>query len=152
MALIGLQLFSAINTGTLAAPVFDEIGPIKDETLNLTKALVDITTRQAKGWRLQQGTLKEASLDFQMVYDAADTDFITIRDAFLADNTQVLMAISDGDLTVAGTYQVFQAAMNITNFTLNRNLEDAYLVDVTAVPTLEAVTNTAPSFGAVVIP
>ncbi len=39
--------------------------------------------RANNGWRATVGTLKDASLEFEMVWDTVDTDFTAIRDAFL---------------------------------------------------------------------
>lgn len=144
-SVLGLDCYTGLNSGTIASPTWSEIGLVKDETVNLSKALADVTTRQANGWRLQRGTLKEASIDLQLLYDPSDDDFDEFRDAFF-NNTQLLLGFFDGDIEEDGTYYGLHAAFNVTAFSQPRNLEDAVVVDITLVPDLEAVTNTAPAW------
>ena len=82
-AKLGLDAKLYRNTGTYAAPTWDIIGNVKDLTLNLETGEADVSTRANNGWRATVGTLKDASLEFEMVWDSADTDFTSIRDAFL---------------------------------------------------------------------
>ena len=151
MPVLGLQARSYLNTGTLAAPVRDEIGPVKNETVNLDTDLADVTTRNSNGWRLQLPTLKNGTVDLQLQYEPDDPDFQAFKSAF-ENNTDLLIDFLDGDVAVSGTYRGVSAAWRVSNFTENRDLEDALTIDVTLVPKLEAVTNTAPSFISVVTP
>ena len=152
MSVLGLEVFTGRNTATMAAAAWDEVGPIRDETLNMSKSLVDITTRLAKGWRLQRGALKEASVDMSMLYLPEDPDFIVFQQAFFADNQQILLGLFDGDITQPGTYQGLHAAMNVTNFSQPRNLEDAVVVDISLVLDLEALTQEAPRWETIITP
>ena len=130
MALVlGLNAVTARNTGTTAAPVWVIMTNVKDETLNTTTALSDVTTRAANGWRLQVGTLSEGTVDTSILYDTADTNFTAIQTAFLA-KTRMLLGFFDGLPTVAGT-QGLRGGFSVTNFTINRQLEEAIMVDVT---------------------
>lgn len=129
MLVLGLDAVTAINSGTTAVPVWEILTNIRDETLNMDKALADVTTRAANGWRLQVGTLKNGTVDTQMLYDTEDADFVTIRDAFLND-TRLLMGFFDGDPAVTGT-QGLVGGFGVTNFTQNRQLEEAVMMDVT---------------------
>ena len=76
---LGLDAKLYRNTGTYATPVWAEITNVKDLTLNLEKGEADVTTRANLGWRALVGTLKEASLEFQMVWDTADSHFTGVR-------------------------------------------------------------------------
>ena len=131
---LGLYAFTALNSGTTAAPVYTELLNTKDETLNMESALSDVTTRAANGWRLQVGTLSDASVDTQALYKAGtDANFDTIRDAFL-NKTRILMGFFDGDPAGAGagnTVSGLTGGFSVTNFTQNRALEEAIMVDVT---------------------
>ena len=129
---LGLQAFTCINSGSTATPVWVEISNIKDETLNMDTALSDITTRAANGWRLQVGTLSEGTIDAGMIYDTEDTvGFVPIQTAFFA-KTRVLMGFFDGDPNGSGnTYNGLIGGFSITNFTINRQLEEAMMVDTT---------------------
>ena len=130
MALVlGLNAVTARNTGTTAAPVWVIMTNVKDETLNTTTALSDVTTRAANGWRLQVGTLSEGTVDTSILYDTADTNFTAIQTAFLA-KTRMLLGFFDGPPTTPGT-QGLRGGFSVTNFTINRQLEEAIMVDVT---------------------
>ena len=77
-AKLGLDAKLYRNTGTFATPVWDIIGNVKDLTLNLETGEADVSTRANNGWRATVGTLKDASLEFAMVWDTGDTDFTEI--------------------------------------------------------------------------
>ena len=82
-AKLGLDAKLYRNSGTYAAPTWDIVGNVKDLTLNLETGEADVSTRANNGWRATVGTLKDASLEFEMVWDTADSDFGAVRDAFL---------------------------------------------------------------------
>lgn len=131
-AILGLNCKLYRNTGTYAVPVWEEIGNCRDVTLNMEKGEADVTTRSNNGWRAILGTLKDASIDFSMVWDTGDADFEAVRDAFL-DNTLLDMAIMDGDIAVAGS-QGLRAEMSVLGFTRNEPLEEGVTVDVSIKP------------------
>lgn len=106
-----------------------EVLNIRDETLNMDTSLADITTRKAAGWRLQVGTLSEGSVDCQIMYDTADADFVAFEEAFF-NKTRINMGFWDGPQATIGT-QGLQGGWSVTNFTINRQLEEAMMVDVT---------------------
>lgn len=124
------------NTGTYAAPVWDEVTTVKDLTLNLEKGEADVTTRANGGWRATIGTLKDASIEFQLVWDSLDASFDAIRTAFFS-NTPIEFAVMDGDITNAAN-EGLRATFDIFNFTRNEALEEAIVVDVTIKPTYSA--------------
>jgi predicted secreted protein len=130
MALVlGLAAVTARNTApTLAAPTWDVCPGIRDETINMQTALADVTTRAAAGWRLQVGTLSEGTIDTQMLYDTLDPDFVAFQAAFFA-KTRVLMGFFDKAPTIPGA-QGLIGGFAITNFSINRQLEEAITVDI----------------------
>jgi hypothetical protein len=130
---LGLDAKLYRNTGTYATPVWNEIKNVKDVTLNLETAEADVTTRGNNGWRATVATLKDGSVEFEMVWDSADDDFGTIRDAFL-NKTAVELAVMDGDITVTGN-QGLRASFMVTKFSRNEPLEEAISVSVTVKPT-----------------
>src|SRR5262245_16399662 len=99
---------------------------VKDVTLNLETGEADVTTRANSGWRAMVATLKNASVEFEMVWDTTDNGFKAIKDAFFA-NTAIGLQILDG---TAG--QGLQADFSITNFSRKEGLEEAITVSVTA--------------------
>lgn len=133
---LGLDAKLYRNTATFAAPTWNEIKNVKDVTLNLEAGEADVTTRGNNGWRATVATLKDGSIEFEMVWDSADDDFGSIRDAFL-NKTALDLAVMDGDIATAGS-QGLRASCMITNFSRNEALEEAITVSVTAKPTYSA--------------
>ncbi|MEQ8789483.1 MAG: phage tail tube protein [Pirellulaceae bacterium] len=121
------------NTGDYATPVWVEVSNVKDVTLNLEKGEADVTTRANGGWRATVGTLKDASIEFQMVWDTVDAGFDAIRQAFF-NNTPLEFAVMDGDITDPDS-EGLRATFDIFNFTRNEALEEAIMVDVSIKPT-----------------
>ncbi len=103
---------------------YTEITNIRDVTVNLEKSEADITTRGGGGFRQSVGTLKDGSVEFQMVWDTADANFTTFRTAFFGDDT-VYCKFLDG-----ASGQGLHAAFSIVNFTRTEALEEALMVDV----------------------
>jgi hypothetical protein len=135
-AKLGLDAKLYRNTGTFATPAWDIIGNVRDLTLNLETGEADVSTRGNNGWRATVGTLKDASLEFEMVWDTADADFTAIRDAFL-NNTTIEFAIMDGLISGVGSSgsQGLRALFRIASFSRDEALEEAITVSVTAKPT-----------------
>ena len=138
---LGLDAKLYRNTGTPGAPTWIEMTNVKDLTLNLEASEADVTTRGNAGWRATLAALKDASIEFEMVWDTADAAFTAIKDAFFG-GTEIEFAVMDGDITVTGS-QGLQAVMSITNFSRSEPLEEAISVSVTAKPTYATV---APSW------
>jgi predicted secreted protein len=133
---LGLNAKLYRNTGSYATPTWDLVDNVKDLTLNLEKGEADVTRRASAGWRETVGTLKDASIEFQMVWDTEDEDFTAIKDAFF-NNTSIEFAVMDGDIEVAGS-QGLRATMDVINFSREENLEEALTVSVTIKPTFAA--------------
>jgi len=121
------------NNGDYATPDWVEVTNVKDLTLNLEAGEADVTTRANAGWRAIVATLKDGSIEYEMVWDTADTNFTEIQQAFF-NNTTIEFAVMDGDIAASGT-QGLRATMSITNFSRNEPLEEAIMVSVTAKPT-----------------
>ena len=133
---LGLDAKLYRNTGNYAAPAWNEVKNVKDLTLNLEAGEADVSTRGNGGWRANIATLKDASLEFEMVWDTADDDFTAIRTAFLT-NSPIEFAVLDGASNASGA-QGLRASMAITNFSRSEPLEEAIKVSVTAKPTYSA--------------
>lgn len=133
---LGLDAKMFRNTGTYATPVWNEIKNVRDVTLSLETGEADATTRGNNGWRATVATLKDGSVEFDMVWDAADDDFTALRDAFL-NKTALDMAVMDGDIATSGS-QGLRASFMITNFSRNEPLEEAITASVTVKPTYSA--------------
>ena len=130
---LGLDAKLYRNTGNYASPNWNEMKNVKDLTLSVEAGEADATTRGNAGWKATLATLKDGSIEFEMVWDTADAGFTAIRTAFFG-NTSIEFAVLDGDKATTGT-QGLRAAMAITKFSRNEPLEEAITVSVTAKPT-----------------
>ncbi len=133
---LGLDAKLYRNTGTYAAPTWTEIGNVKDVTLNLEKGEADVTTRANNGWRATAGTLKDASIEFQMVWDTEDEGFQAIQSAFF-DDEPIEFAVMSGPMNDPES-EGLRASCDVFSFTRNEALEEAIMVDVTIKPTYSA--------------
>lgn len=141
---LGMNAKMYRNTGTYASPTWSEIDSVKDVTLSLETGEADVTTRAAGGWRESIATLRDASLEFEMVYDSAGTHFAAIKTAFTA-GTNIEFLVLDGDNATSGS-QGLRAEMSIMSFSRNEALEEALSVSVSAKPTKPSTGGAAPAW------
>jgi hypothetical protein len=135
---LGMEAVLKFKTGGQAGGgSWTALGNVKDVTLNLETGEADVTTRANAGWRATVGTLKEASVEFEMVWDTADAGFTAIKNAFF-NNAVIGLQVLDGT-----SGQGLQADFSITNFSRSEALEEAITVSVTGKVTYSA---TAPSW------
>jgi hypothetical protein len=127
MAIV-LGLDAKLLRGAAGAVGATEVKNVKDLTLNLESGEADVTTRATKGWRASVATLKEASLEFGILYDTEDADFQAFQEAYFG-NTPLSLFVTDG----AGGG--LDADWSITGFSIEQPLEEALSVSVTAKPT-----------------
>ena len=109
------------------------MGNVTDVTLTLETAEADVTTRGNDGWRATTPTLKDASVEFEQVWNPGDAGFEAIKDAFI-NVTTIGIEVLDGLRTTAGS-QGLRADMRVTTFTRTEPLEEAMKVSVTLKPT-----------------
>lgn len=127
---------SGVDVGTWVL-----IDNVKDVTLNLEDGEADVTTRGNDGWKATVGTLKDASVDFEMVWDTSDAAFTAIKDAFI-NKTTIGIAVMDGLIDTNGS-QGLTANCRVTSFSRSEPLEEAITVNVTMKPTYST---TAPAW------
>jgi hypothetical protein len=119
------------NTSTTTTPAWAEVVNVKDVTRNLEKALADASIR-GTSFRQQVGTLKDLSIDFQMVYNNGDADLLAFEAAFYSDANIGVLCL-DGPISTVGSAGI-QFTSQVTKFGQAEALEDVGLVDVTLVP------------------
>ena len=127
MAIV-LGLDAKLLRGTAGATGATEVKNVKNLTLNLESGEADVTTRATQGWKASVATLKEASLEFGILYDTEDADFTAFRAAYFG-NTPIALFVTDGNGSG------LDADWSITGFSMEQNLEEAVTVSVTAKPT-----------------
>ena len=111
---------------------WNEIKNCRDLTLGMDKGEADVTTRGHSGYRATLPTLKEVSIEFEMMWEPSDTAFQKIRDAYLS-NTLLAMAVMDGAIGTSGN-QGFTANMGVISFSRGEPLEEGMTVSVTVKP------------------
>ena len=129
MAIV-LGLDAKLFRGAAGSRASTEVTNVKDLTLNLESGEADVTTRATKGWKASAATLKEASLEFTILYDTEDADFTAFQAAYFG-NTPLALFVSDGQDTAHG----LDADFSITAFSVEQPLEEAISVSITAKPT-----------------
>lgn len=123
--------------GQGSANPWTALNNVRDVTLSLEAGEADVTTRANNGWRASAATLKEAGVEFEMVWDTADAGFTAIKNAYLG-NDIIGLQVLDGT-----NGQGLQADFMITGFSRSEALEEAITVSVTAKVAYSA---TAPSW------
>jgi len=123
-----LGLEAKLFHGAAGATAATEMKNVKDVTLNLESGEADITTRASGGWKVTAAALKEASVEWTMVWDTADAGFTAVKTAYFG-NTALALFVSDG----AGSG--LDADFAIMGFSREEPLEEAITVKVTAKPT-----------------
>jgi hypothetical protein len=133
---LGLDARLYMNSGTYASPTWSGLNNVRDLTLNLETGEADVSTRGNEGWRATVSTLKDASLEFELVIDPEDSGFTSIVNAFL-QNEPVEFVVLDGPISGEGSVgsQGLRATFRIASFSRNEALEEAVTASVTAKPT-----------------
>lgn len=126
---IKLGMKGKLYYGPAGSRATTELRNAKDVTLNLEKGEADVTTRGNEGWRATVGTLKEGSVEFEMLWDTADPGFNAIQQAYFND-TPLAFAILDGE-----NGHGLDADFAVMNFSRTEALEEAMAVSVTIKPT-----------------
>jgi hypothetical protein len=133
---LGMEAKLYRNAGTYAVPDWVEITNVKDVTLTLETGEADVTTRANSGWKASKATLKDGSVEFEMMWDTSDEGFSAIQAAFFG-NSNIELAIMDGDIETAGA-EGLRATCSVTKFDRKEPLEEAITVSVTVKPTYAA--------------
>ena len=131
----GAYYGTGIYAGTfMAYSSLTELTNVRDVTISLERGEADVTTRANNGWRATAATLRDCSVDFEMVWKPGDAGFEKIKDAYLATGTSqntVEMAFLDQKKSVTGA-QGPAGLFSITSFSRSEGLEEAEIVSVTA--------------------
>lgn len=129
------------NSATPETPTWVEVTNVRDLSRGLTKVLADASIRGST-FRLQLATLKELSIEFQMVYDQADASYVALEDAFFED-TSIDLAILDGSKDTVGSKGI-RFMGQVSDFGTDENLEEIGQTNVTIVPAYETATANLP--------
>jgi len=137
MAKIGaeLKLYYCV-AGIGGTPSWTEATKARDVTLDLNRGEADGTTRGSGGWKQSIPTLKEASVEFECVWDTSDPAYVALRDAWL-NGTVLGMAVMDGDIEEAGVEGLW-ADMAVLKFQRKEPLDGLVTAAITVKPGMSA--------------
>lgn len=110
--------------GTAGQIATEEAGNTANVTMNLSADQIDVTTRDAKGWRTFIQGLKNGTVDITIYYDTEDETYTDFNAAFL-QGTAVSLFFSDG----AGNG--LDGDFVVTGYTQNEPLDDKVSIDIT---------------------
>lgn len=127
--LLGMNAALYYGTADAVLAALTELTNVKDVTLNLNAGEADVTDRSNSGWRATAASLRECTVDFEMVWKPADAGFAFLRDAYLG-NSVVELAVLDQDRSESGA-QGPKGNFMVTAFTRSEALEDAIMASVT---------------------
>ena len=127
--------------GVAGVDPFAELTNARDVTLNLEATEADVTTRASGGWKWTAAAMKDASIEWESIWDSTDAGFTAILNAFL-DGEPIGLQVLDGPNDVAGN-QGLEADFSILKITRAEPLEDAMKCTITAKPTYS---DTAPEW------
>jgi hypothetical protein len=130
---VGTDCVLLRNTATYSAPTWDPIGNTQDVTITLTKNEATVKVRGTV-WEQVRGTTKVGSVEFSMAYAGDDTDWLSLRDAFMQGNA-VDLAVADGPIATTGTIYYRQVS-EVTAFSRKEPLEEFLGTDVTCKPAI----------------
>lgn len=122
------KLYYGAEGALLAA--MTEMTNVKDVTVTQEKGEADVTTRANSGYRGTAGTLKECTIEWQMLFKPSDAGFQAVRDAYY-NNTLINLCPLSGAKDAAGSEGI-KGDFSIIGFTKGEPLEGAQTVDVTA--------------------
>ena len=121
-----LGMNAKLYHGAAGGPASTEMTNVRDVTLNLEAGEADVTTRANSGWRATAPTLRECSVEFEMVWDPADAGFTAIKNAYLTNGLIALKVLDQAN------GQGPDGDFSITSFSRSEQLEEAITVSVTA--------------------
>ncbi len=111
---------------------WNEVSNVKDLTSSGETGEADISTRANGGFEATAPTLKNGSIEFQMLWKPGGAAFDKLQAAW-ANRAEIALAAMDGDITITGK-QGLVGNFTITNFSRSEPLKDAVTVSVTAKP------------------
>lgn len=124
------------EAGIGGTPTWTEMKNVKNLTLNIGHGEWDSTTRANQGWKSSEPTLKEASVEFDSVYDQTDTGFAAFWDAFIG-KTLIGIAVMDGPVDTEGS-QGLWADCKIITAPIDEPIDNGTTVKFTVKPCYSA--------------
>lgn len=124
--ILGLNCTLFHNSGNYASPTWGKCDAVKDANLEITVNEVDASRRGSGGWRLNETTLKEGTLNVTFIKDKGDTVFNAIETKVKA-NQAMELAVLDG-ANASGT-DWLTAFWKATQWNETQGLEDVVQIE-----------------------
>ncbi len=110
---------------------YSAIDPTTDVTINMESGEADVTSRGADGWEQVLPGLKTASIEFEVIWDAADAGVQQLRQSF-ENGTPIEVAALDGLLSTGNGWKFEGVVMQ---FGRNEQLREGMKCPVVIKPT-----------------
>jgi len=108
--------------------VWSNISLTKDLTLNLDKTEADASAR-VSGWTLTVGTMKNATIEFEIIEDTTDANWTALKNSFI-NGTEIDVAVLNGPSATVGSNGI-RAYMEVMTFNRNEQLNGIITRNVT---------------------
>lgn len=148
--ILGLNCKVFFNDGTHGTPAWEEIESITNASLEIEVAEVDASRRGSGGWRQNETTLRDATLNLRLIKDKEDVGYTDLEDAFYA-NEAFEAAVLDGPNAVGTDY--LTARWKVQSWNESQELEGVVTIEAVLRPTPATVLAPLnPTFGTGVLP
>lgn len=148
--LLGLNAKVFFNDGSYGTPAWEEIDSVVNASLEIEVAEVDASRRGSGGWRQNETTLRDATLNLTMIKDKEDVGYTDLEDEFHT-NSAFELAVLDGPNASGTDYLIARWKVQAWNET--QDLEGVITIEATLRP---APATTAiplnPTFGTGTLP
>lgn len=129
---VGLDMKLYRDTGGgYGTETWEEIANVRDLSAPDAFSEADVS-RRAIGVKQSEPTLRDVSIEWEMVHDPADTDFAAIQSAYYA-KTALVLAMANDNIATSGT-EYLAVQCKILKFERQEPLEGAVTYAVTAKP------------------
>jgi len=129
---LGASCYLYRNTGTNASPTWNLVPNVGDLSVPISFDEADVSTRESLTKMTDPG-LMDASIQFSMIVDSSDTDYVAIELACFA-RTAIEFAVMNGPIGTVGS-RGLRAFCKVLGFEDDQGLSNAQKVAVTLKPT-----------------
>lgn len=123
----GVDFVIKVQTGvdeTTGDPIFTIVGGQRGATLNRSAETIDITTKSSSGWRENEASIREWSIETDGLLIEDDTAYTELENCYM-NGTKVLVEL----VTAAGN--TYEGEALITDFPIEAPYDDAATYSVT---------------------
>ena len=123
---LNCELFKRTAASSYGTPSYTAIDAVKDANYEITVNEVDASRRGSGGWRQNETTLKEGTLNVTFIKDKDDAMFLEVETAFQANNGMELVAYDGGN---ASGSDGLDAWWKVTSWNETQDLEGVVIIE-----------------------